>query len=197
MSRKPSPRGHPMSVIGSIKTNVAANTALLNLENTVTSLQNTQSEISTGLAVSSAKDNASYFSIATVLRSDSSALSNVSDTLNLGDSSLSVASTALAKISTTLSDIKNQLVSATAPGADMKVISAADHPGSSSAEGRCSVRELQWAEFSFNQLEPRNLQFHEEFRIVLFARLNRGDLDWVHQYRHQPDRAVRCQQRRL
>ncbi len=111
-----------MSVIGSIKTNVAANTALLNLENTVTSLQNTQSEISTGLAVSSAKDNASYFSIATVLRSDSSALSNVSDTLNLGDSSLSVASTALAKISTTLSDIKNQLVSATAPGADMKVI---------------------------------------------------------------------------
>ncbi len=111
-----------MSVIGSIKTNVAANTALLNLENTVTSLQNTQNEISTGLAVSSAKDNASYFSIATVLRSDSSALSNVSDTLNLGDSSLSVSSTALAKIQTTLGDIKNQLVNATAPGADMAVI---------------------------------------------------------------------------
>ena len=111
-----------MSVIGSIKTNVAANTALLNLENTVSTLQNTQSEISTGLAVSTAKDNASYFSIATVLKSDSSALSNVSDTLNLGDSSLSVSSTALAKIQTTLGDIKNQLVNATAPGADMKVI---------------------------------------------------------------------------
>ncbi len=122
MSRKPSPRGHPMSVIGSIKTNVAANTALLNLENTVTTLQNTQSEISTGLAVSSAKDNASYFSIASVLRSDSSALGNVSDTLNLGDSSLTVASNALANITTTLGDIKNQLVNATAPGADMKVI---------------------------------------------------------------------------
>lgn len=111
-----------MSVIGSIKTNVAANTALLNLENTVTSLQNTQAEISTGLAVSTAKDNASYFSIATVLRSDSSALSSVSDTLNLGDSSLTVSSTALSQIQTTLSDIKNQLVDAALPNADMTTI---------------------------------------------------------------------------
>ena len=111
-----------MSITSSILTNVAANTALLNLENTNNNLNNVQNEISTGLAVNSAKDNASYFSIATVLRSDSSALGTVSDTLNMGDSSLSVASTALSQIQTTLGDIKNQLVAASAPGADMTTI---------------------------------------------------------------------------
>jgi flagellin len=106
----------------SILNNIAANTALMNLENTVSSLQSVQNEISTGLKVSSAADNASYFSIASVLRSDSSALSSVSDQLNLGNSSLSVASTALGQIQTTLSDIKQRLVDATTPGADRTVI---------------------------------------------------------------------------
>ena len=186
-----------MSVIGSIKTNVAANTALLNLENTITTLQNTQNEISTGLAVSSAKDNASYFSIASVLRSDSSALGSVSDTLNLGDSSLTVASNALANITTTLGDIKNQLVNATAPGADMTVIQQQITQDQAQLNSGCSVGELQWAEFSFSQLVRTRLQFHEEFRIVLFARLNRSDLGRLHQYRHQQHRAVRCQHHRL
>jgi flagellin len=106
----------------SILTNVAANTALLNLQNTVNNLQNVQNQISTGLRVSSAADNAAYFSIATVLRSDSSALSTVSDALNLGGSSLDVASSAISKINTTLSDIKNQLLAATSPGVDRNKI---------------------------------------------------------------------------
>ncbi len=106
----------------SILNNIAANTALLNLENTVANLQDVQNQISTGLKVSSAADNAAYFSIATVLRSDSSALSTVSDSLNLGNSSLSVASTALSQVQTTLSDIKSLLVEASQPNADMSVI---------------------------------------------------------------------------
>jgi flagellin len=109
----------------SILTNVAANTALMNLQNTVQNLQNVQNQISTGLRVNSAADNAAYFSIATVLRSDSAALSTVSDALNLGGSSLDVSSSALSKISTTLSDIKQQLLSATSPGVDRAKIQAA------------------------------------------------------------------------
>ena len=105
-----------------ILNNVAANTALLNLENTVSNLQNVQNQISTGLAVSSAADNASYFSIASVLRSDSSALTTVGSTLNEGNSSLSLSATALSNIQTTLSDIKQQLINASVPGADRKVI---------------------------------------------------------------------------
>jgi flagellin len=106
----------------SILNNVAANTALLNLQNTVSNLNNIQGQISTGLKVSSAADSASYFSIASVLRADSSALSSVADSLNLGNSSLSVAANALKQIQTTLSDIKNKLVEATKPGADRSVI---------------------------------------------------------------------------
>lgn len=106
----------------SILNNVAANTALLNLQNTVKNLQDIQNQVSTGLRVSTAADNASYFSIASVLRTDSSALSSVSDTLNQGNSSLSVAATAIAQIQTTLSDIKNQLVTASKPDTDRAVI---------------------------------------------------------------------------
>jgi flagellin len=106
----------------SILTNVAANTALLNLQNTVQNLQDIQNQISTGLRVSSAADNAAYYSIATVLRSDSGALSTVSDALNLGGSSLDVASSALKQVNTVLSDIKQKLLSATSPGVDRKKI---------------------------------------------------------------------------
>jgi len=105
-----------------ILNNVAANTALLNLENTVSNLQNVQNQISTGLAVSSAADNASYFSIASVLRSDSSALTTVGSTLNEGNSSLSLAANALSQVQTSLSDIKQQLINASVPGADREVI---------------------------------------------------------------------------
>jgi flagellin len=108
----------------SVLNNIAANTALLNLQNTVQNLQNTQQQISTGLKIGSAADNAAYFSISTVLKSDSSALSAVSDTLNLGASALGVATNALAKIQTTLSDIKNQLIAATTPGVDRVKIQA-------------------------------------------------------------------------
>jgi flagellin len=109
----------------SILTNVAANTALLNLENTVQNLQNIQNQISTGLRVSSAADNAAYYSIATVLRSDSGALSTVSDALNLGGSSLDVASSALSQVNTVLSDIKQKLLAATSPGVDRNKIQEA------------------------------------------------------------------------
>ena len=108
----------------SILTNFAANTALLNLQNTVKSLQDTQNQISTGLRISSAADNAAYFAISTVLRSDSGALSTVSDSLALGAASLDVATNALSKIQTTLADIKQALLSAATPGVDRDKIQA-------------------------------------------------------------------------
>ena len=108
----------------SILNNIAANTALLNLQNTVQNLRDTQQRISTGFKIGSAADNAAYFAISTVLKSDSNALSTVSDTLNLGGSSLGVATNAFDKIQTTLSDIKDQLLAATTPGIDRVKIQA-------------------------------------------------------------------------
>ena len=180
-----------MSVIGSIKTNVAANTALLNLENTVTSLQNTQAEISTGLAVSTAKDNASYFSIATVLRSDSSALSSVSDTLNLGDSSLTVSSTALSQIQTTLSDIKNQLVDAALPNADMTTIQQKISADQQQLQNVAQSANFNGQNFLSVELWRGKLQFDDEFHVVLYPQLGRGDFGRFHQYRHCEHSALR------
>ena len=54
----------------SILTNSSALTALQSLDQTEQALSSTQNEISTGLAVSSAADNAAYWSIATTMRSD-------------------------------------------------------------------------------------------------------------------------------
>ncbi|ADP71787.1 flagellin domain protein [Rhodomicrobium vannielii ATCC 17100] len=102
----------------SILTNNAANTALLNLQNTVKSLDKTQNEISTGLRVSTAADNASYYSIATSLKSDSSALTTISDSLDVADSTLATATSAIDEISDVLSKIKDSLVTATTQGAD-------------------------------------------------------------------------------
>ena len=108
--------------VTSILNSVAANTALLNLENTIGNLNNVQSQISTGLKVQSAADNAAYYSISSVLNSDNSALSTVSDSLNLGNSSLSVASNAISQIQTALNDIKTKLVEASQPNSNMATI---------------------------------------------------------------------------
>ena len=68
--------------MSSLLTNTSALTALRNLSVTQQSLQSTQNQISTGLKVASAADNASYWSIATQMRSDNSALGAVKDALN-------------------------------------------------------------------------------------------------------------------
>ena len=143
--------------VTSILNSVAANTALLNLENTIGSLNNVQSQISTGLKVQSAADNAAYYSISSVLNSDSSALSSVSDLLNLGNSSLSVASNAISQIQTTLNDIKSKLVEATQPNANMATIQAVDLSRSASAAEHLKLRELQWTELPVRELERSKL----------------------------------------
>jgi flagellin len=104
--------------MSSIMTNVAAMTALQSLTATNQSLQDVQNQISTGYRVSSASDNAAYWSIATTMRSDNKAMSTVSDALGLGASQVNVAYTAMTQVQTTLDDIKTQLVTAKEPGVD-------------------------------------------------------------------------------
>jgi flagellin len=104
--------------MGSINTNIAAMTALQSLNQTMSSLQTTQSHISTGHRVDSASDNAAYWSIATTMRSDNSALSTVQDALNLGASTIDVASAGLNAAISVTSQIKSKLVAASQPGID-------------------------------------------------------------------------------
>ena len=102
----------------SILTNVSAQTALSSLNYTNKLLADTQTRISTGLAVSSASDNAAYWSIATEQRSDNKALSTVQDALGLGAATVDVASTAITSVIDVVDEIKKKLVAAREPGVD-------------------------------------------------------------------------------
>jgi flagellin len=102
----------------SINTNRAAMTALQSLNTTNMKLEATQQRISTGLRVSSATDNAAYWSIATTMRSDNSSLSTVKDALGLGAATVDVSYTALNASIKSVTEIKDKLVAARQPGVD-------------------------------------------------------------------------------
>lgn len=108
--------------MSSIMTNVSAMTALQSLNATNKELSTTQSRISTGFRVSSAEDNAAYWSIATTMRSDNGALSTVKDALGLGAATLDVAYTGMNKAIEVAKEIKNKLVAARQPGIDREKI---------------------------------------------------------------------------
>jgi flagellin len=106
----------------SIMTNQSAMTALQSLTNTNKSLSQTQTRISTGYRVSSAEDNAAYWSIATTMKSDRGALSTVKDALGLGAATIDVAYTGMNSAIDVTKEIKNKLVAARQPGIDREKV---------------------------------------------------------------------------
>ncbi len=105
--------------MSSLLTNMSAMSALQNLSATQKSLQQTQGQISSGLRVASAADNAAYWSISTTMKSDTGALSAVTDALNLGSSTVGVATAGLNSTLTILNQMKQDLVTAQTPGVDI------------------------------------------------------------------------------
>ena len=108
--------------MSSILTNSSALTALQSLTMTQQALATTQSQISTGLKVASASDNASYWSVATTLKSNNGVLSAVNDSLAQSQSILGTATAALNSVITTINSIKTALTQAANPGADIATI---------------------------------------------------------------------------
>ena len=86
--------------------------ALQTLRNVNTSLTSTQNAVSSGLRISKASDNAAYWSIATTMKSDTGALSAVSDALGLGAAKVDTAYTAMDSAIDIVGQIKNKLVTA-------------------------------------------------------------------------------------
>ncbi|MCW2284014.1 flagellin [Rhodoblastus acidophilus] len=82
----------------------------------------TQQQLSTGLAVENASDNASYWSIAQTMTSDNKALGAVSDSLKVSEQMVSTFNSALKQAMGVLTKIKADLTSAQNPGADLKQI---------------------------------------------------------------------------
>jgi len=105
--------------MSSILTNSASLSALQSLEMTQSNLATVQGQVSTGLKVASAKDNAAYWSIATQLTSDSGVIGASNDALNQSQATLDTANSAIKSIITTFNSITTALTQATNPGADI------------------------------------------------------------------------------
>lgn len=102
----------------SILTNAAAMAALQTLRSIDRNMETTQARVSSGLRVETAADNAAYWSIATTMRSDNSALSTVQDALGLGAAKVDTAYAAMESAIETVTEIKTKLVAAYGVGAN-------------------------------------------------------------------------------
>jgi len=98
--------------MSSILTNTSAMVALQTLKGINSSLSKTQSDISTGKSIASAKDNAAIWSISKVMESDVKGFSSISDSLALGQSTVSVARKAAETTTDLLTKMKEKIVSA-------------------------------------------------------------------------------------
>jgi flagellin len=98
--------------VTSIITNNAAMAALQTLRSVSGSLQNTQQQVSSGLRVRTASDNAAYWSISTKMRSDHEAMAAVSDNIGLARAVLETTYNGMDNIRKELTTIRNLVVTA-------------------------------------------------------------------------------------
>ncbi|MDX3977010.1 flagellin [Shinella sp.] len=106
----------------SILTNASAISALQNLRSISSSLQSTQNQVSSGLRIAAAKDNAAYWSVATTMRSDNMAVSAVQDALGLSASVVGTAYSGMESAIDVMHEIKAKLVAAHEEGVDKEKI---------------------------------------------------------------------------
>ena len=104
--------------MSSILTNNSAMVALETLKSINANLTKTQSDISTGKSIASAKDNSAIWAISKVMESDVSGFKAVSDSLALGESTVAVASAGAEQITNILNEMKEKVVAATGENVD-------------------------------------------------------------------------------
>ncbi|MEI4472719.1 flagellin [Frigidibacter sp. MR17.24] len=98
--------------MSSILTNTGAMVALQTLKGINAGLGKTQSEISTGKSISSAKDNAAVWAISKVMESDVKGFQGIASSLDLGESTVATARKAAETITGLLTDMKGKIVAA-------------------------------------------------------------------------------------
>lgn len=98
--------------MSSILTNNGAMVALQALKSINSNLANTQNQISTGKAVSNAKDNAAVWAISKVMEADVKGFKGISDSLSLGESTVAVARKAAETVTDLLTQMKGKIVAA-------------------------------------------------------------------------------------
>lgn len=102
----------------SILTNNSAMAALQTLRGIGSRLAETQAQVSSGLRIQIASDNAAYWSISTTMRSDAKAVSAVADALGLGAAKADVAYAGLDATIDVLGEFRAKLIAAKEDGVD-------------------------------------------------------------------------------
>lgn len=97
----------------SVNNNASALLSLQSLNQTTQELQQAETQVSTGLAVGSAKDNPAIWAIAQGQSQQVSALSSVTNSLNRASSIADVATSAGQQVSDLLNQVKQTVLSAT------------------------------------------------------------------------------------
>lgn len=110
--------------MSSILTNNSAMVALQTLKGINSSLSKTQTEISTGKSISSAKDNSAVWAISKVMESDVAGFKAVSESLALGQSTVAVARNAAETVTDLLTEMKGRIVAAQEENVDRDAIQA-------------------------------------------------------------------------
>lgn len=98
--------------MSSILTNTSAMVALQTLRGINKNLAQTQSEISTGKSVATARDNAAVWAISKTMESDVKGFKAISDTLSLGSATVGVARNAAETVTDLLTQMKGLIVNA-------------------------------------------------------------------------------------
>ena len=108
--------------MSSINTNASSMAALRTLNATQNSLGNVQSQLETGLRVSSAKDAPATFVIAQGMRADIGALNAISEGISFGQATIGMAMAGATAISDQLTTLKGLFTQAKNEGLDASAI---------------------------------------------------------------------------
>ena len=109
--------------MSSILTNTSALVALQTLKSVNKGMAAVQSEVSTGLKIATARDNASTWAIAQTIKSDVGGFKQIADLLAAGSAAVGVARTAAETVTGLLNKMKEKIVAAQSPSADVAKIS--------------------------------------------------------------------------
>ncbi len=105
--------------MSSILTNQSALIALQTLKGINMGLAKVQDEVSTGMKVATAKDNASSWAIAATMRSDVNSYQKLSDSMTSASALVGVARAAAEQIVGVLQQVQEKVVQSKEPGADL------------------------------------------------------------------------------
>jgi flagellin len=108
--------------VNSILTNSSALSALQSLNMTEQNLSITQNQVSSGLAVANASQNAAYWSIGQQLNSDSGIVTATNSALAQSQAVFDTATSAINSVLTTIASIQSAVTEATNPGANLATI---------------------------------------------------------------------------